>query len=126
MYTTEEFLKQFGAVEKDGVQIGQRVSSNLNSQTQDLLDFIFKAIFRVHEGGGWALRASAQVVANRSMRNFDTLLSFVNLQAQSFWLYVVPWGLQKLIEHVWEKYKAPIYICENGKATIFAHYQRIM
>ncbi|BBN10650.1 beta-glucosidase [Marchantia polymorpha subsp. ruderalis] len=38
----------------------------------------------------------------------------IGQRAQSFWLYVVPWGLQKLIEHVWEKYKAPIYICENG------------
>ncbi|KAL3688445.1 hypothetical protein R1sor_014754 [Riccia sorocarpa] len=35
-------------------------------------------------------------------------------QAHSFWLYIVPWGIQRLIEYVSETYKAPIYICENG------------
>ncbi|KAL2630528.1 hypothetical protein R1flu_015214 [Riccia fluitans] len=35
-------------------------------------------------------------------------------KANSCWLYIVPWGIQRLIEYVWETYKVPIYICENG------------
>ncbi|AES69718.1 putative beta-glucosidase [Medicago truncatula] len=35
-------------------------------------------------------------------------------KAASEWLYVVPWGLRKVINYVSQKYPAPIYVTENG------------
>ncbi|GAU38904.1 hypothetical protein TSUD_119700 [Trifolium subterraneum] len=35
-------------------------------------------------------------------------------KAASEWLYVVPWGLRKIINYVSQKYPAPIYVTENG------------
>ena len=36
-------------------------------------------------------------------------------QADSPWLYVVPWGLRKLLNWIHKRYDAPdIYILENG------------
>eukprot|EP01080_Neovahlkampfia_damariscottae_P010266 gene10266-2685_t len=34
------------------------------------------------------------------------------------WLYVVPWGMRKLINWSFRRYRAPIYITENGVAEI--------
>lgn len=37
-------------------------------------------------------------------------------QAASEWLYVVPWGIRKLINYVAKRYNnPPIYVTENGK-----------
>lgn len=39
----------------------------------------------------------------------------LHVQAASEWLYVVPWGIRKLLNYVKEKYhNPPIYITENG------------
>ncbi|XP_015936955.1 beta-glucosidase 42 [Arachis duranensis] len=35
-------------------------------------------------------------------------------KAASEWLYVVPWGLRKVLNYVSQKYATPIYITENG------------
>ncbi|KAK2440233.1 beta-glucosidase [Trifolium repens] len=35
-------------------------------------------------------------------------------KAASEWLYVVPWGLRKIINYVSQKYPTPIYVTENG------------
>ncbi|XP_004514568.1 beta-glucosidase 42 [Cicer arietinum] len=35
-------------------------------------------------------------------------------KAASEWLYVVPWGLRKIINYVSQKYATPIYVTENG------------
>ncbi|CAJ2639071.1 beta-glucosidase 42 [Trifolium pratense] len=35
-------------------------------------------------------------------------------KAASEWLYVIPWGLRKIINYVSQKYPAPIYVTENG------------
>lgn len=35
-------------------------------------------------------------------------------QGASEWLYVVPWGLGKLLSHIHERYELPIWITENG------------
>jgi hypothetical protein len=41
------------------------------------------------------------------------------LQAASEWLFIVPWGLQKLLNHVAKRYKNPvIYVTENGTVSI--------
>ena len=42
------------------------------------------------------------------------VLCYVCIQAASEWLYVVPWGLWKVINYVSQKYPAPIYVTENG------------
>jgi beta-glucosidase len=34
------------------------------------------------------------------------------------WLYNVPWGFRKLLNHSWRRYRAPIYITENGLAEV--------
>lgn len=37
------------------------------------------------------------------------------LQADSEWLYVVPWGFRKLLAWIHERYDGPdIYVLENG------------
>ncbi|KAI4323457.1 hypothetical protein L6164_023060 [Bauhinia variegata] len=38
----------------------------------------------------------------------------ISEKAASEWLYIVPWGLQKTLTHISQKYKAPIYVTENG------------
>ncbi|KAE9621452.1 putative beta-glucosidase [Lupinus albus] len=35
-------------------------------------------------------------------------------KAASEWLYVVPWGLRKVLNYVSQKYPCPIYVTENG------------
>ncbi|XP_061373672.1 beta-glucosidase 42 [Gastrolobium bilobum] len=35
-------------------------------------------------------------------------------KAASEWLYVVPWGLQKCLNYISQKYATPIYVTENG------------
>ncbi|XP_057451606.1 beta-glucosidase 42 [Lotus japonicus] len=35
-------------------------------------------------------------------------------KAASEWLYVVPWGLRKVLNYVSQKYATPIYVTENG------------
>ncbi|OIW04874.1 hypothetical protein TanjilG_14305 [Lupinus angustifolius] len=35
-------------------------------------------------------------------------------KAASEWLYVVPWGLRKVLNYVSQKYPSPIYVTENG------------
>ena len=36
-------------------------------------------------------------------------------QANSFWLYIVPWGMYKTVNYVKERYgNPPIIISENG------------
>jgi len=35
-------------------------------------------------------------------------------QAASDWLYVVPWGLNKMLQWVYNRYQTPIWITENG------------
>jgi len=34
--------------------------------------------------------------------------------ADSDWLIVVPWGFQKLLKYIWDRYQTPILITENG------------
>jgi beta-glucosidase len=34
--------------------------------------------------------------------------------ADSNWLIVVPWGFRKLLTYVWQRYKTPIIVTENG------------
>ena len=34
------------------------------------------------------------------------------------WLYNVPWGFRKLLIYAFRKYRAPIYITENGLAEV--------
>lgn len=34
--------------------------------------------------------------------------------ADSEWLIVVPWGFQKLLKYVWNRYQTPIIVTENG------------
>ncbi|MBA0643943.1 hypothetical protein Goklo_028185 [Gossypium klotzschianum] len=44
-----------------------------------------------------------------------TLLSLCSWQAASEWLYIVPWGLRKVLNYIARKYNnPPIYITENG------------
>ncbi|KAI4323456.1 hypothetical protein L6164_023059 [Bauhinia variegata] len=38
----------------------------------------------------------------------------ISEKAASEWLYIVPWGLQKTLTHISQKYKATIYVTENG------------
>lgn len=41
------------------------------------------------------------------------------MQAASEWLFIVPWGLQKVLNYIKKKYDNPaIYVTENGKASI--------
>jgi len=41
---------------------------------------------------------------------------FVNFQAASGWLHIVPWGMFKLMKHIKEKYgNPPVIITENGE-----------
>lgn len=41
------------------------------------------------------------------------------MQAASEWLFIVPWGLHKLLNYIAKKYDNPaIYVTENGKASI--------
>jgi hypothetical protein len=47
------------------------------------------------------------------------------VQAASEWLYIVPWGIRKMINHVARKYNNPIiYITENGKASMLLIFRR--
>ena len=42
-------------------------------------------------------------------------MSLVVMQADSEWLYVVPWGLRKLLVWIHKRYNGPdIYVLENG------------
>jgi len=38
----------------------------------------------------------------------------IGQQADSSWLWVVPWGLRKVLHWVYERYNTPIIITENG------------
>lgn len=41
------------------------------------------------------------------------------MQAASEWLFIVPWGLRKVLNYIAKKYNNPaIYVTENGKASI--------
>lgn len=41
------------------------------------------------------------------------------LQAASEWLFIVPWGLRKLLNYAAKRYGNPvIYVTENGKVSI--------
>lgn len=48
--------------------------------------------------------------------DFSLLKGLFNiLQAASSWLYVVPWGIRKLLNYIAERYNnPPIYVTENG------------
>lgn len=42
---------------------------------------------------------------------------FFTWQAASPWLYVVPWGIRKVLNYIAQRYNSPpIYVTENGKA----------
>ncbi|KAF7836094.1 beta-glucosidase 42 [Senna tora] len=38
----------------------------------------------------------------------------IGQKAASEWLYVVPWGIRKVLNYMSQKYKMPIYVTENG------------
>ncbi|KAI8803457.1 putative beta-glucosidase [Cladochytrium replicatum] len=38
----------------------------------------------------------------------------IGVRAESEWLYVVPWGCRKLLGYLYNRYKTPIYMTENG------------
>jgi hypothetical protein len=43
----------------------------------------------------------------------------IGVQADSDWLYVVPWGFQKMLKWVAKRYDNPgIFVTENGKLTL--------
>jgi beta-glucosidase len=38
------------------------------------------------------------------------------MQANSLWLYIVPWGMRKVMNYIKERYNSPpVYITENGE-----------
>lgn len=46
---------------------------------------------------------------------FDINARPIGLRAESVWLYVVPWGFQRVLEYIHKTYGAPdIYVTENG------------
>lgn len=43
------------------------------------------------------------------------------MQAASEWLYVVPWGLRKVLNYIAKTYNnPPIYVTENGMCINFS------
>ena len=45
---------------------------------------------------------------------YDLNGNLIGPMADSSWLYVVPWGIHDLLLYVYNRYKAPILITENG------------
>jgi len=58
-------------------------------------------------GEGWDVDEYVQMSRERDGK-------LIGPRADSDWLYVVPWGMRKLLEWVYTRYQAPIYITENG------------
>jgi len=49
----------------------------------------------------------------------DLFAGFICCRAASDWLYVVPWGLRRLIQWIKVHYgNPPIYITENGRSDV--------
>jgi beta-glucosidase len=102
----------------------QYVGSRLPSFTQEQSDSLLAS----HDIFGLNSYTSNYAVPNmnptpgsgpNSDRHADTRADrngvLIGQQADSTWLYVVPWGIQKVLQHVHNFYKNPIiYITENG------------
>jgi len=58
-------------------------------------------------GEGWS--ADEYVVSTRERDG-----KLIGPQADSNWLYVVPWGIRKNLKWIYDRYRTPIYITENG------------
>lgn len=67
----------------------------------------------------WSLFSSSMDVYVR--HRILKMLNFV--QAASSWLYVVPWGIRKVLNYIAERYdNPPVYITENGNAFCFSRF----
>ncbi|CAM6095010.1 unnamed protein product [Calypogeia fissa] len=97
-------------------------SSDEKSLLSRCLDFIGLN----HYTTKWVTSTPAPTDPTTSSYWLDQCISTTDLRdgvsigekAYSFWLYVVPWGIERLISWTWERYKMPIYITENGMDTL--------